>query len=177
MKRIKRILIILTAKNILEQANLHTPKGRDSMLVLSCLFGAVDTLGLLKETVEHLYHIEGCQSETVFSNGACDMGYVSKNATHECGSFVATNLPNRVYSLQGQTKNLLHRVFLVLCGILVQSIEEKRLDGAWYNGYCEVTTHAVLTLNYQADESKAMVEEYMMDQLDADLCPSRATVQ
>lgn len=49
-------------------------------------------------------------------------------------------------SLQDLSKDLLHKVPLVLWEILVQTIQEQQLTGAWYNGSCEITAYATLTL-------------------------------
>lgn len=49
-------------------------------------------------------------------------------------------------SLQDLSKDLLHKVHIVLWEILVQTIQEQQSTGAWYNGSCEITAYATLTL-------------------------------
>ena len=49
-------------------------------------------------------------------------------------------------SLQDLPKNLLHKVHIALWEILVQTIQEQQLTGAWYNGSCEITAYATLVL-------------------------------
>ncbi|PLN83655.1 Ent-kaurene synthase, partial [Aspergillus taichungensis] len=49
-------------------------------------------------------------------------------------------------SLQNLSKDLLHKVHIVLWEILVQTIQEQQSTGAWHNGSCEITAYATLTL-------------------------------
>ncbi|ODM14970.1 hypothetical protein SI65_09722 [Aspergillus cristatus] len=77
-------------------------------------------------------------------------------------------------SLQDLSKDLLLKVHIVLCEILVQTIQEQQPTGAWHNGSCEITAYATLTL---AAGSNSPLAALLGEKLQSSLVYGRAFLE